>query len=106
MGGNATVTCILYGNATVQWLLDGNLAENVSGIPVSTATTVMDNETTAGILELTNLPETFNRTRITCVFTSLETAQIMNASTLLLQQGRHNTLMWTIIKVAANLFTT
>ena len=82
-GGNVTVTCILDGNATVQWLLNRSFAEST----LVRKLTVMESMMTFGILKLTNLPKTFNRTRITCVFTLPEAAQAVNASTLLLQQG-------------------
>ena len=87
-GGNALISCIISGNATVQWLVNGSSADNTVGNAVTT--TARDSMNTLGSLRLSNLSATYNQTRITCVTTLSETAQIVNASVILLLQGSKN----------------
>ena len=87
--GEASFTCIISGNASVQWLLNGSLIHTLNSSHAET-TVEMSGEFTAGTLRLSNLPLTYNNTRITCVTTLSATtpAQVLNATTSLLLQGR------------------
>ena len=88
LGREATFTSFTSGNASVQWLLNGSLIHTLNS---SHAETAVDRSGgfTAGTLRLSNLPVTYNSTRITCVATLSSTtpAQVLNATTSLLLQG-------------------
>ena len=90
VGGVTSFTCLISGNASVQWLLNGSLIHTLNSSHAET-TVDMSGGFTAGRLRLSNLPVTYNSTRITCVATLSATtpAQVLNATTSLLLQGRH-----------------
>ena len=82
-GGEASFTCFTSGSASVQWQLNGSLIHTLSLSNVET-TVEMSGGFTRGTLRLSNLPVTYNNTRIRCT-----TATLSSDDTLLLLQGVH-----------------
>ena len=87
-GGDARVHCLISGNASVQWLVNGSSIENLNLSNVETAIDRMGGYT-LGELTLTNISVIHNKTRVTCVATvrTGSASVVSNASAVILIQG-------------------